>query len=52
MDDLVRSQYRIPKDVDEWLKERARHNVSSKNVELISALRKQIEAEKEKAPGA
>lgn len=54
MDDLIRSQYRLPRDVDEWLKERAKQHVCSKNAELVSSLRRlrniEDEAEKEKGP--
>jgi hypothetical protein len=56
MDGLIRSQYRIPRDVDDWLKDRARDRVCSKNAELVSSLRKlrqiEMEAAKGKAPNA
>lgn len=56
MDDLIRSQYRLPRDVDEWLKERAKQHVCSKNAELVSSLRRLREIEataaKGKAPNA
>lgn len=53
MDDLIRSQYRLPRDVDEWLKERAKQHVCSKNAELVSSLRRlrEIEATAEKEKG-
>ncbi|KAA1013048.1 GIY-YIG nuclease family protein [Paraburkholderia panacisoli] len=53
-DDRVRSMYRIPKDVDDWLQDKATRNGTSKNIELVAALRKlrEIEGQKEKAPNA
>ena len=35
MDDMVRSQCRLPRELNDWLAERARHESRSKNAQLI-----------------
>lgn len=39
MTQLVRSQYRLPVDVDNWLKQEADRDGRSKNSMLVAALR-------------
>lgn len=39
MDGIVRSQYRLPSDVDAWLAARAKVEERSKNAQLIVELR-------------
>ncbi|WP_156992457.1 hypothetical protein [Paraburkholderia oxyphila] len=39
MDGIVRSQYRLPSDVDAWLAARAKMEERSKNTQLIVELR-------------
>jgi|GEM_PF-5986185 len=52
MKGIVRSQYRLPSDVDRWLSERAKADVRSKNAQMIAGLRKLMALEKENAPSA
>lgn len=39
MSDIVRSQCRLPKELNDWLTERAKHESRSKNAQLIVELR-------------
>ena len=39
MDAMVRSNYRIPREIDDWLRERAKECLRSKNGQLITELR-------------
>ncbi len=39
MSETVRSQYRIPKDLNEWLAARAKEESRSKNAQLVVELR-------------
>lgn len=39
MSDIVRSQCRLPKELNDWLAERAKHESRSKNAQLIVELR-------------
>jgi hypothetical protein len=39
MDSMVRSNYRIPREIDDWLRERAKQCLRSKNGQLITELR-------------
>lgn len=39
MSDVVRSQCRLPKELDDWLAERAKRESRSKNAQLIVELR-------------
>jgi hypothetical protein len=39
MDGIVRSQYRLPNDVDAWLTVRAKGEERSKNAQLVVELR-------------
>jgi|GEM_PF-3971895 len=41
----VRSQYRIPKDLNDWLLARAKEQERSKNAQLIIELRARMQAE-------
>lgn len=51
MEPIVRSQYRLPVDVDEWLKDEAKQDRRSKNSMLVAVLRRFM-AQKSKAPNA
>ncbi|MGL5183350.1 Arc family DNA-binding protein [Herbaspirillum huttiense] len=52
MNDVIRSQYRLPQDVDLWLKEEAERDGRSKNSMLVAALRQCMNAQKRNAPTA
>ncbi|MFX5521635.1 Arc family DNA-binding protein [Acinetobacter baumannii] len=52
MNDVIRSQYRLPPDVDLWLKEEAERDGRSKNSRLVAALRQCMNAQKRNAPTA
>jgi hypothetical protein len=43
MKSIVRSQYRLPKEIDEWLRGRAEQGVRSKNAQLVVELRAVME---------
>ncbi|CAJ3267151.1 hypothetical protein [Burkholderia pseudomallei] len=45
MSESVRSQYRIPKDLNDWLLARAKEQERSKNAQLIIELRARMQAE-------
>lgn len=42
---VVRSQYRLPTDVDEWLKGRAESGMRSKNAQLVAELQAVMQRE-------
>jgi hypothetical protein len=44
MSDIVRSQYRIPNDLNEWLIARAKEEARSKNAQLVVELRVRMNA--------
>ncbi|WP_175994896.1 hypothetical protein [Burkholderia vietnamiensis] len=52
METMVRSQYRLPRDVDVWLKDEAARDGRSKNSMLVAILRKEMACKKENAPSA
>jgi hypothetical protein len=52
MKEIVRAQYRLPTDVDGWLKHVAEKDGRSKNSMLIALLRRQMEGQNENAPSA
>ncbi len=41
---VVRSQYRVPKDLNDWLVSRATDEVRSKNAQLVFELRVRMQA--------
>lgn len=43
--EVTRSQYRIPKEISDWLKKRAQRNKRSMNGEMVSILEKMKLAE-------
>jgi hypothetical protein len=43
MSEVVRSQYRIPKDLNDWLTTRADEQTRSKNAQLVVELRARME---------
>lgn len=49
MKETIRSQYRLPQDVDLWLKEEADRDGRSKNSMLVAALRQCMNAQKRNA---
>jgi len=49
MEDVVRSQYRLPPEVDAWLKEAAQEEMRSKNSMLVKVLREKMSAQIENA---
>jgi hypothetical protein len=49
MEDVVRSQCRLPVEVDRWLKSRAKAEGRSKNAQLVSELKKLMAADLAKA---
>lgn len=44
MTDIVRSQFRIPKDLDEWLFARSQEESRSKNAQLVVELRARMKS--------
>jgi hypothetical protein len=52
MTQLVRSQYRLPVDVDNWLKQEADRDGRSKNSMLVAALRQVMRQRNGNAPAA
>lgn len=43
MKSIVRSQYRLPQEIDEWLRGRAEQGLRSKNAQLVVELRAVME---------
>ncbi len=44
MSEVVRSQYRIPKNLNDWLVSRAKDEERSKNAQLVIELRARMQA--------
>ncbi|MFM0365542.1 hypothetical protein [Paraburkholderia sediminicola] len=43
MKSIVRSQYRLPQEIDDWLRGRAEQGLRSKNAQLVVELRAVME---------
>ncbi|MDR5797254.1 hypothetical protein QCE49_28050 [Caballeronia sp. LZ008] len=52
MKDVVRSQYRLPVEVDAWLKMQAERDGRTKNSMLVALLKKNMSGQKENASSA
>ncbi|TAM48824.1 MAG: hypothetical protein EPN57_26700 [Paraburkholderia sp.] len=51
MKPTVRSQYRLPREIDDWLCERAKKCIRSKNGQLVAELRSLMLADVKERPG-